>query len=308
MKKQNLFQGDLQIPHYFEGWYYKQVTADGKKTLSIIFGISTDSENPHAFIQIIENIYKKTHYLSYPLSSMEIKDSPFCVRIKENYFYEDRMILHIEDENIFLRGELLYSSLTPLPTNRYRPTIMGPFSYIKGMECNHGIVSLYHKVEGTIVYQKRKIDFTGGTGYIEKDYGTSFPKNYTWISSTHPENPPGTFFFSVAHIPFLHTSFMGIIGVLYSPKETYYFASYYGAHIKYFRKKENGLDIKLKQGFYTLYIKVIYKQDKVLVAPMKGRMEKKIRESLDATIWITLYKGNKRKVREKFSHGGYENV
>ncbi len=28
---------------------------------------------------------------------------------------------------------------------------------------------------------KKIIDFTGGVGYLEKDYGYKFPKKYVWV-------------------------------------------------------------------------------------------------------------------------------
>ena len=48
-----------------------------------------------------------------------------------------------------LQADLLHSSLTPLHTSPYAPTIMGPFSYVP-MECVHSIISLRHTVSGTI--------------------------------------------------------------------------------------------------------------------------------------------------------------
>lgn len=48
-----LFQGNLDKKKYFEGWYYKQVTADQKTSLSFIPAVSLNPEDPHSFVQYI---------------------------------------------------------------------------------------------------------------------------------------------------------------------------------------------------------------------------------------------------------------
>lgn len=49
-----LFQGHLKKKHYFEGWYFKQVTGDLLYTVAIIPGISIVKNDPHAFIQVMD--------------------------------------------------------------------------------------------------------------------------------------------------------------------------------------------------------------------------------------------------------------
>jgi hypothetical protein len=53
---------------------------------------------------------------------------------------------------------------------------MGWYSFIPFMECKHGIVSANHKIKGKITVNNQIIDFDEGQGYIEKDWGTSFPE------------------------------------------------------------------------------------------------------------------------------------
>ena len=106
-----------------------------------------------------------------------------------------------------LQADLLHSSLTPLHTSPYAPTIMGPFSYVS-MECVHSIISLRHTVSGTIRLNNRCFQIHG-SGYMEKDRGTSFPSAYAWFQSNNCEDTASCFFFSLAHIPFLTGSFQG---------------------------------------------------------------------------------------------------
>ena len=43
------------------------------------------------------------------------------------------------------------------------------------MECSHGIVSLYHKLRGTLTINGEEIDFQDGVGYIETYSRQLFP-------------------------------------------------------------------------------------------------------------------------------------
>jgi len=80
---------------------------------------------------------------------------------------------------------------------------MGIFAYIPKMECSHGVVSMNHGLEGILKINGEEIDFTGGKGYIEKDWGTSFPKQYIWIQCNNFKNQTTRVFSSVADIPFM---------------------------------------------------------------------------------------------------------
>ena len=45
---------------------------------------------------------------------------------------------------------------------------MGPFSIFPFMECNHGIISLHHKVSGRLSINYKELIIKDGIGYIEK--------------------------------------------------------------------------------------------------------------------------------------------
>ena len=67
----------------------------------------------------------------------------------------------------------------------------------------------------------KKIDFTGGRGYTEKDWGHSFPIGYVWMQSNHFSKPEISFKCSIAKIPFKIFSFNGFIAGLWLKKKTY---------------------------------------------------------------------------------------
>lgn len=294
------FQGSKKRKHYFEGWYYKNVQEDMFYSLAVIPGICLNGEDSHAFIQL--NDSTKSYYFRYPLDQFALAND--CIWIGTSYFGKEQLFLDI-DKEISIHGKLEFTDLTPLKKTWYRPTIMGPFSYFK-MQCNHGIISLKHSISGTLTVDGKEVCFDRGLGYIEKDYGTSFPKDYIWCSANCSVNHDSSFFFSVAHIPFLGLSFKGFICILFVDGKEYSFCTYNRAKIKEIFVKDGLLKIRLKKGDLVLEVQCYYDQDHLLLAPEKGQMIVPIKESLDATMKVKLFENNKLIYSDLFLAGGLE--
>lgn len=304
-------QGSLRKKNYFEGWYYKNVTVEKGITISIIPGISTNKKDPHAFIQVIETINHQSYYIRYDIKEVKIKQDPFCLRIGNSYFYQDYIDLSIHDENLDLTGLLYYSEMTPLETSLYAPTIMGPFSYLP-MECNHAIISMNHYIDGILNFNGEEIDFEDGYGYIEKDYGTSFPEKYLWLQSNTLEKDnlelkKASIFLSVAKIPLGFTHFKGFIACLLVNEKQYRFASYNLSQLK-IEIKQGIYLITMTKKHYKLKLRIKPNHGKELKSPRQGRMEDTIQESLDSTCSVILYHKHKVLLKQKFTNCGFENM
>ena len=312
MKKllnQEVYQGTGKEKNYFEGWYYKNVTSDGRYVISLIPGICINESDSHAFIQIIENKNNKTYYIRYPVEEFKYDKDKLKVTIGSNVFEKDKIDLKIKEKDITLKGTLTFRNHTHLTKTAYRPNIMGPFAYLNKMECNHGIVSLHHDINGNLKINNTRINFNKGSGYIEKDYGSSFPKKYMWISSNSSVKKDKTsFMFSYATIPLAIINFNGLISVLNTNDKQYVFASYYGARVKYIKRLGNKTSIEIKQNSHTLSIECIYKEGLILAAPKSGEMAHKINEHLDCNLKVKLYDKDNLLYENDFIQAGYEDV
>ncbi len=60
-----------------------------------------------------------------------------------------------------------------------------------------------HSVSGELEFNGEPVDFSGGRGYIEKDWGSYFPEGYIWLQSNHFDEPGISAKTSVAKIPWL---------------------------------------------------------------------------------------------------------
>lgn len=128
-----LYQGRRKKKKYFEGWYFKQATTDGKATISVIPGISMDERDPHCFIQVIvcvdpevnQKSAFQTEYFRFPSEEFVCQDEPFSIRIGENHFSEQGMTLLLTGSVIELDGTVSFGPFQGIETSWIHPNIMG---------------------------------------------------------------------------------------------------------------------------------------------------------------------------------------
>jgi len=167
---------------------------------------------------------------------------------------------------------------------------MGPFSFIPFMECNHVILSMKHDIGAFLTINDKNYDFNNGIGYIEKDWGSSFPTSYLWAQANDFEKQNVSFFLSVATIPFSFFSFKGFICSFILDNKEYRFATYNGSKIINYKTSKNNFNIKIKNKDYTLHIYSNNQNSFSLKAPRCGSMEKEIFESIDSNLYVCLSK------------------
>jgi tocopherol cyclase len=294
IKNAELFQGEKYLnkkKNYFEGWYFKNTNA--QKGISFIPGINIEEMGAKAFIQVITN--QKSYFVNYDIKDFKINNHPFSIRIGDNIFSKEAININIEDktQDLKIYGNIKYSNSQNINTSMLAPNIMGPFSYLPFMECNHAIISMNNTTNGHIKIKNDTIQFNNDNGYIEKDWGCSFPKSYVWCQGNHFQKSKASFMFSIAEIPFKIFNFQGFICVLQINNEEFRFTTYNNAKIAECDIKENSFNITFKRGLYSLNIKSNYNKGLKLAAPIKGKMERNIFESICASATITLKKEKK---------------
>lgn len=291
-----IFQGNNKTENYFEGWYYKQVSKDEKTVISFIPGISLFNNDVHSFIQYIFVSFDKsnkkvikTGYVKYKLTDFEFNNDPFSLQVANNIFTESMISIKIKDENINIEGMIKLGSLTPIKKSILTPNIMGFFAYIPKMECYHGIISMNHELSGELRINDEQIVFDNGKGYIEKDFGTSFPEKYIWIQCNNFKNVNTSIFCSIAHIPFMKKSFLGYISNLLVDGEEYRFATYNNSNFKIESITSEMIILVFKNSKSKLKIQATLRETGKLIAPRKGKMQGIVKEELSAQIKISLY-------------------
>lgn len=291
-----LFQGSSKSKEYFEGWYYKQVSKDEKSVISFIPGISLFNNDVHSFLQYIftyidgsnEKIIK-TGYIRYAVQDFKVNHSPFMLQIGQNIFTENRVSIKVNNDNIDMEGEIELGGLTSIKRSILYPSIMGYFAYIPKMECCHGIISMNHSISGILRINDKEIDFNKGKGYIEKDWGSSFPKKYIWIQCNNFKSENTSMFCSIAHIPFMKKSFLGHISNVVINEKEYRFATYNNSKFKIESISNGKISLLLENSNVKLKIETTMSEGVELVSPHQGKMQGVIKESLAGDIKLYLY-------------------
>ncbi|QQP69641.1 hypothetical protein JHE06_08450 [Carnobacterium sp. CS13] len=290
-----LFQGNLKKKPYFEGWYFKQVSADERQIVSLIPGISLNKAESHSFVQYIVVLVDKnqqkitrTGYVEYPIEAFTYQNDPFQITIGSNIFTESGVSVHLKDEQITIVGSLDFGPLYPIEKSFFTPNIMGAFAYIPKMECSHGVISMNHAVRGSLLVNGKQMELTHGKGYIEKDWGSAFPREYVWIQSNHFQNPSTSVFFSEAYIPFLGSSFEGFICNLVMDNKEYRFATYRRDKCKLEKINADTVKVKLENKEACLTLEASIMQQGELKAPTNDGMHKTIKEGLSGKLRLQL--------------------
>ncbi len=289
------FHGSGKAP-FFEGWYFKLQNA--AQTVALIPGISADEDgNQAAFVQVITDTGSCCFY--FPVSRCVFPQKHRFCKIGDNIFSSKGIHLELMNNKVQIRGTIRFGDFT-LPAY----PAMGPFSIFPFMQCNHEVISLRHSLSGTVEINGRLLEFQGGVGYIEKDWGNSFPKEYLWVHSNSFLNAAASIMVSVADIPFFGFHFYGCIGVVYINGREYRMATYTG--VKILRCGSHG--VTLKQGKYLLRIDVFTQNAHLLYSPKQGKMSGTIRESPSCRARFRFYEGDRLLLDEVSTQTGFEFV
>ncbi len=284
-----VFQGSKRMKDYFEGWYFKHVSADRKNVYAIIPGLSLSENDSHSFIQLLNGLTGESLYFRFPVSSFTASSRILSLKVDRSLFSSRGIKLNIDNGQGKVHGELNYGELNYYPKTLIRPGIMGWYSFVPFMECKHGIVSTGHTLEGKIEIDGKPTSFTKGWGYIEKDWGRSFPESWIWLHCNTFKSSNASFTFSVAKIPWMGSFFIGFISYLSYGDHFYNFSTWSKAIIESLEYSDNILSIKIINKKYALHIRAVNNRPGSLRAPVMGSMTRLIKESVDAEIQISLH-------------------
>jgi len=301
-----IYQGHKRRDHYFEGWYYKLVDPTGGRILAVIPGIAKNeaARDTHAFIQVFDGIRNTAHYHRFPSEDFQASRSELSLSIGSNRFHHDRIILNIDTAEQILTGDLQFSPPTPWPVTIFRPGYMGPYAFIPFMQCNHGVLSFDHSITGSLRHNDTTIDFTNGRGYLEKDWGTSFPGGWIWMQSNHFEEPSISWMCSIATIPWLGSQFTGFGAGLYLKKAFYPFTTWNGSKIQNLTVTNTRTTFTILHRSYRIEVDASGQSGAKLRSPVLGKMADTVLESLQGEISLRFFLKEKGKWVEKFEGTG----
>jgi hypothetical protein len=281
------FQGWGKKRSYFEGWYFKLVDPSERHAFAVIPGLAYDKDGKgHAFIQVLDGKALRSNYHRFHLNDFRATPGKFELTIGDNYFSESRIQIQLPA----FTGSVSFESNVAWPKPFYSPGIMGPYAFAPFMECYHGIVSMDHHLGGDLVCNGNEIDFSGGRGYIEKDWGRSFPSAYIWFQTNHFTNPGISIKASVAKIPWLRSSFVGFIAGVWLKDRLIRFTTYNRSKLHKSYVDQHQVHLVLENPDFHLDLLIERKDASILISPILGAMKGRIEESMTSIVQVTLTK------------------
>ena len=208
------------------------------------------------------------------------------ISIGGNHFLKNGIELDLDSDGFNLVGKLSFSDLYPWPVTPLSPGVMGWFTWVPGMECYHGIVSMDHLISGTLAINGEQVNFSGGRGYMEKDWGRAMPRAWIWMQSNHFDQSGISLTLSIADIPWGGRSFTGFLGGILLDGQLHRFATYTGARIGNLSVSEESVQFVLVDRKKRLQVNAHRAQGFNLQAPTTTRMDRRIMETLSADIEV----------------------
>ena len=289
----------------FEGWYFKHSV--GGRVFSFIPGLSVGPAGERsAFLQVVST--QGSHFFRFPPEAYHADPDACRIRVGDSRFDRSGASLAVAQDGVEISGRIGYSGLHPIRRSLWSPTLMGPFSYLRFLECSHDVVSLHHTLSGSLRFDGEEVDFTGGTGYIERDAGRSFPRAWIWYQSCDFPRPGDCVMLAAAWIPLGALSFPGLLCVCSAGGEEYRLATYSGGRLERLERRGDCLGLLARQGALSLRIRVRADRGRELLAPLLGDMTRTIREYPCCESDVLLKRGGEVLLRGAGACAGFEQV
>ena len=267
------FHGLTKKHSFFEGWYFKHIQ-DGN-FFAVIPGFHIDHAGRRfAFIEVLTNQF--CYYIHYPFSAFEVCKNHLDIQIGENHFSTRGIRLFIDTPELSLRGAIHYTSFEYIPYDT-----MGPFCFLPFLDCYSNIISLSHSTSGFVKLNGQIIDFDKGKGYIESDWGRSFPKYQLWTQcNSFPTETSCAIVVNIASLHFLNTTFIGCVCAITYQQHHYHFATHLGAKLT----EASSRGFILTQGYYRLEAWLLSCSSTSMKSCLRGDMTRTIHRNAKCTV------------------------
>ncbi|MBU5485409.1 tocopherol cyclase family protein [Clostridium sp. MSJ-11] len=287
----DLYHGRGKKGNFFEGWYFKLVDSKEERAYSFIPGIflGNNQNYSHAFIQLLYGKEVVYYYNKYDVKKFKWAEDKFLINIEENIFSIKGIKLNIKNEDIDIKGKVLFKNILKWPDTIINPGSMGFYNYLSFMQCYSQVCVTSMNLQGGININGEHIDFTGGKGYIEKNWGRDFPYGWIWVQCNNFVNSKVSISCSIGQVPFLSGSFDGFLIGLAVGNKFYKFTTINRSQLKIWRSNEDFV-IETKNKNYSLYIIARSNKDKYFLcnAPREDAMIPLAKETLAGEVYLKL--------------------
>ena len=291
-------RGNFERNNYFEGWFQKVYSKQHNASFILIYGYATRNSNDQfGFLQVlIPNQTPEIVYFSKNEVSCDIEHHIF--RLGNNILTTELIQINMQDLRIDL-------TLMNKPSRTFKNS-MGYTYYIPNLPCYHSVLNTIQKVKGEIQHKGVNYTLENEVGYLEKNWGTSFPEKYFWIHAVDPNNPGVSLLFSRAEILWLGRTFIKHVGYLCFDGQQIDLRELKNFTLSNWNSSPENRIIQIRSMSAQLDISLESGCEVMFKGPKNGELSRVIRHQTDARIEVSLtWKKNTRRFQMV---GNFENI
>lgn len=282
--------------NYFEGWYVRLTDQKNDKNIAIIFAITKDKHHPHSFIQYYDGTKKEAFYYEFDSNEFQYDDASYTVHIGENFLSTRQVFLKTKDVKIEAKTE----DIELLQPYKGRQSAMG-YLQKAPLECFQEVIYMDTNATFTINNTTYR-----GRGYMEKTYGTNFPKDWIWLQSNHSNNG-SKISFSVGLVPVLFFHVKGFFLIYHHDGKEYRYGSYNLSHIKIEHVSHSETKYTIRKRKTRIELTATSHKPVKLVGPSKnGVMNLDVFETLTGTATMKVYNKDELVFEDTYHNVGLE--
>ena len=275
----------------FEDWYIKILDANQEHMMIYIIRTGSKLAAHEGSFQILEDINGEQSLYSIPITN--VKSSKEEILFDGSKINKNEIRLQLKQGDLSLIGELELKDIVDLEKSYWKPGLMGFYKHIPFLEFYQEILVLNGTILGKIQVGEKEIDFSGGSCYIQMQWGREFPNIWIlaqcnrWIN-----NKDIALMLGITRLKLFFNYYTAFAIPVYYNNQLEIFSNYNGGHItKLYRYK----------GYVHL---VITQKDKLLDIKIYGRDEIECTSIKETHGIRDVYEGNRVKIEVKISKQG----
>lgn len=297
--KPTTLRGNLEHKTFFEGWFQKIYSKEYNSSFVIIYGYATrNTEDKFGFIQILFP-NKTTEIIYFNRNEFSCDPDSHIVRMGENLLTTE--IIQINTKDLIIHLKLMNNHVSKTFKNS-----MGYNYFLPNLPCYHAVLNTGHLVSGEIKQKNERFIIKNELGYLEKNWGTSFPETYYWLHAVDPNDPQVSILFSRAEIDWIGKKFIRHVGHLRFDEKQVDIRSLKNVTVSILSSCKDKHEIRIASKTLQMEISITHNNNVRFKGPFNGKLSRDIIHFPDSIIQIRLSENNKTRMLQLV--GNFENL
>ncbi|MFB6342916.1 tocopherol cyclase family protein [Saccharicrinis sp. FJH62] len=300
------FQSHKNHRRYFENWLFKLVSEDRNSVLVIIPVMELGS-NQRCYVQFLNGITGETCVAYYDLSELISSKYEMNFSFGENSFSEKGIKISIDQKGFKGSGKIRFGELMEYPSYGLKRNVIGYLSFMPFQHIYYAVISMHHKISGSISINNQTLNFDNGTGFIEKTWGKYYPESWLYIGCNTFTVPDTYFVITVSTVNLGFTKILGNVGYFYYKGKLINLSFYTKTKFTKFDQQGKVLLVELTKGKHRIEISLIPRNKGKIKIP-SATDNRYVSESADSTLHLNYFVNNELILSTEGEHAEYDFV